>query len=175
MSWLDAGEAVCQQACLKGCHIAGLAAASGVRWPDLAARTLGGALPPLGPYCFGALRCLLQTYHLPPRLPHVCEHPATTPNPLVQLVAYGGEDGEVGVWPADYSGDTRKRRPHTPLAGGQQVGYLMLSLGGWEPALLTASAGPTRLWQVGSSFRRGCAVYGWVGTCTAHHRARRTG
>eukprot|EP00887_Chlorella_sp_A99_P006678 scaffold3.g6678.t1 len=55
-------------------------------------------------------------------------------HPASQLVAYGGEDGEVGLFVADYEGDSRRRvacmwcawwaggrAPHVPLAATRQA------------------------------------------------------
>lgn len=37
--------------------------------------------------------------------------------PLVQLVAYGGEDGVVGAFHAEYEGHAKRRQPHAAMSG----------------------------------------------------------
>lgn len=54
----------------------------------------------------------------------------------LQIVAYGGEDGEVGVFRAEYEANSRRRISHAAVAGGSH-GALRPA----EPALLPKGGG----------------------------------
>ena len=43
---------------------------------------------------------------------------ALSVHPTLQVVAYGGEDGEVGAFQAEYEGSAKRRSSHMAIGGG---------------------------------------------------------